>query len=164
MALTDDARRVLINATRGEQIVDACRLSHPSVAEDLYITPYHPGFTFQGNDYIYIPMNVERPSTIDNLSQQFKIVIQDLNEEAGAYLDRIPVDTSEIVTFEVISILISADDTMALADGPYSVQVVEFVSEPQGVGFSAEPQSTNETRCGERGTIERTNGLYRQFT
>lgn len=169
--MNEEAKNILVNAQRGEQIVDGVVLSHPSVVETLYITPWYPGF--QGRlpsgavvTFAYVPMSVDKPSTIENLSQQFKVIIQDLNESANDYIDQIPIDTEGPINFTSLSYVIDGydDDIREIADGPYNVLVKEFSSEPKGVGFTAEPQATNNTKCGERGTIERTGGLYRQFT
>lgn len=164
--MIEQARQLLVNATRGEQLVDACVIYHSAIGTPLRITPWYPGFTDPATGWVfqYVPMRVEKPSTIETLSQQFKIIIQDLNEIAGVYLDMIPIDTEEAATFTAYSYLIDIDDVISLADGPYAVEIGEFSSEPQGIGFSAEPQATNVTKCGERGTIARTGGLYRQFT
>lgn len=173
--MIEQAKQILVNATRGEMLVDACAISHPSLAAPIYITPLHPGFTDTVNNrtFQYVPMRVDKPANIENLSQQYKIVIQDLgpggdslgvNGIASSYLDMIPVDTSDPAVLTVWSYHFDRDQNVTLADGPYTVEIREFSSEPQGVGFTAEPQATNQTKCGERGSIERTGGLYRQFT
>lgn len=169
--MIEEAINILVNAQRGEQIVDGIVLSHPDVVETLYLTPWYPGFRgrLPSGDiavFEYIPMSVDKPSTVENLSQQFKVIIQDLNEDANNYIDQIPFDTEDSISFTSLSYVIDGygDDLREIADGPYNVEVGEFSSEPEGVGFTAEPQATNNTKCGERGTIERTGGLYRQFT
>jgi len=164
--MLEQARAILVNATRGEQVVDAVILSHPALTESLYITPWHPGFTDTVNNWTfqYVPMRVEKPGTVENLSQEFKVVLQDMNEVAGAYLDQIPIDTEIPVTANFYSYYIDVDDNVSVADGPYSLEIGEFASEPDGIGFSATPQATNVSKTGERGTIARTGGLYRQYT
>lgn len=170
--MIEEAKNILINAQRGEQVVDGIILQHPDVVDILYLTPWYPGFTGRlpagGTAYFqYVPMSVSKPATIENLSQQFKIIIQDLNEASADYLDQIPLDAVDPITFTSLSYVIDGYDetvTREIADGPYYLNVTDFTSEPKGVGFTAEPQATNNTKCGERGTIERTGGLYRQFT
>lgn len=161
--MIDEARNILVNATRGEILTDACRVKHSSLGETVRITPYYPGFTLNGEYFQYVPMEVKQPSTVENLSQNFEIVIQDLHEVVGAYFDRIPLDTTEPAIFESMTVLIDRNNNVSLADGPNIVQIRDFTSEMEGVGFSAQPQATNMTKCGERGTIARTGGLYRQF-
>lgn len=173
--MIEEAKQILVNATRGELLVDACAVSHPSLTETVYITPFHPGFIDSANNrtFQYVPMRVDKPANIENLSQQYKIIIQDLgpggdslglNGIVSQYLDQIPIGTTDPAILTVWSYHIDREQNVQLADGPYTVEIREFSSEPQGVGFTAEPQATNQTKCGERGTIERTGGLYRQFT
>ena len=167
--MIEEARRILVNATRGEMLIDAIELSHPAIAEVVKITPFYPGI----GEYQHVPMSVEKPANTDRLTQQYKIIIQDLNPDGSSnglngivsgYLDQIPIDTEEPIVMRAYSLYVDRDGNYSVADGPYSVEVGEFSSEPQGVGFTAEPQAINVTKCGERGTIDRTGGLYRQFT
>ena len=167
--MIEEAKRILVNATRGEMLVDCLTLTHSAWAQPIKITSHYPNV----EDFLYVPMRVDKPANTENLTQQFKIIIQDLGPDGhsnGAngivsqYLDMIPLDTAEPILMDAYSYHLGLDDTAKLADGPYSVQVREFTSEAQGVGFTAEPKAMNAVKCGERGTIDRTGGLYRQFT
>lgn len=167
--MIDQARQILINAVRGEQIVDTVEVSTPDLSEVLYLTPWHPGFTGQLEtgeivDWVYVPMRVDKPKNGTDLSQTFQITIQDLNEIVGEYIDQIPLETQNSIRIRVRSYVINIEQEVSqVADGPYDVESRNFAMDYQGVAFTAEPQSTAYAKCGERGTIDRTGGLYRQW-
>lgn len=166
--MIEQARNLLINARRGELVVDAITLSHPDLPDDVKITPHYPGFL----DYQYVPMLVEKPAKEDNLTAQYKITIQDLgptgsngvNGVASAYLDRIPLDTEHNVQVTAKSYFIDIDGNITLSDGPYYVETSAFINETSGVAFTAEPPDNNLTKCGVRATVDFTGGLLRQFS
>ena len=166
--MIEEAKLILVNATRGEMLVDCLVLSHPAWDDPIKITTHYPNVL----DFQYVPMRVDKPANTENLTQQFKIIIQDLHDGksngvngiVSKHLDLIPIDTTDPIIMDAYTYFIGSDDSVKLADGPYTVQVREFTSEAQGVGFTAEPKAMNAVKCGERGTIGRTGGLYRQFT
>lgn len=167
--MIEQARQILINAVRGQQLVDAVEISTADLSEVLYLTPWHPGFrgqleSGQTVDWLYVPMKVDWPKNGSDLSQSFKITVQDLNEIVGEYLDNIPLDTANPLRVRVRTYVINVDQEVSqVADGPYDVQSRDFAMDYKGAAFTAEPQSTAYSKCGERGTIDRTGGLYRQW-
>lgn len=169
--MIEQAKNILVNAVRGTRLVDGCVIMHPDNSTPLYVTPWYP--SFQGKlpngstvTFEYVPMRVDLPQQMENLSQQYKIIVQDLNTFAADWLDEIPIESDTPVDFSVCSYIIDGYDESVkeIADGPYETEIREFTSEAKGIGFIAEAQATNQTKCGERGTIGRTGGLYRQFT
>lgn len=166
--MIEQARNLLINARRGELVVDALTITTLDLpGEEIKITPHYPGFL----DFKFVPMRVDKPSQEENLTAQFKITIQDLgpdgsngvNGVVSSYLDRIPLDTKNPVVVKVESYFFDIDDNITLSDGPYFVETRQFISESQGVAFTAEPPANNLTKCGERATIDTTGGLLRQY-
>lgn len=166
--MIEQARNLLINARRGESVVDAITLSHPDLPDEVKITSHYPGFL----DYQFAPMRVDKPAKEDNLTAQYKITIQDLgptgsngiNGIASSYLDRIPLDTPHPVSVKAESYFIDIDGNITLSDGPYYVETSVFINETLGVAFTAEPPDNNLTKCGVRATVDSTGGLLRQFS
>jgi len=159
--MQDELRELLTVATTGVGVVDGVTISHPSWPEMLRITSVYPGFSAAHEDgltyaYSYVPLSIVKATKQNDLSQSFSFTIQDLNEILGGYLDLIPLENREKPSLQLRSFVMRDDGTVSsVQDGPYSLQIDDITSSPEGSTFTAAPPQTNFSGTGEIQTFER---------
>lgn len=148
--MTPEFREFLTRAITGVGIVDGVEISHPSLSTSIYITSMYPGFTdADGRVFEYVPIAVNRSSQQNNLAQQFKFTIQDINEVVAVYCDQIPLDTEEKPRVILRSYLYRDDGVTAdVQDGPYDLVAENITFTEQGCTFTATAQQTNYSGTG----------------
>jgi hypothetical protein len=156
-----ELRELLTVATLGNAYVEGITVKHPNMSKTFYITRVFPGFdakleTGEVVYFEYCPMRVEYADKVGNLSQEFKVTIQDINKELAPITDQIPLDTSISPTVEVRIFVYRADGSFSdVQDGPYILEAQAIAFEPTGAAFTASPPMTNFTSTGDRFTIKR---------
>lgn len=153
--MEQELRELLTVATTGKGVIDGIEISHSAWPEKVFLTSVYPGFIGvnergEEDEYLYVPMSVEKAAKQNDLSQDFSFTIQDINEIVAPHVDLIPLDTDEKPTVILRTFVYREDGSISdLQDGPYDLLASDISFTPEGCTFTASPPLTNYSGTGE---------------